>query len=398
MDDIQTNQISSSEVAIEVKYIKPGTKLKFNAYNEEGQLIQNAYTPFTQERVNELLRLGIEKIFYTLSEKKNINDQITPLEEYLDKQLYTGPRVIDIKTQKKGVSAIKKIAQLIKDKHNITVDQAKSFVDMVLHDIQNNMDEVINLLSLQLYDDHAYVHSINVGITSMVIAKELGKSENEIKEIGLGGFLHDIGKMAIPFEILSKKGKLEPHEFEIMKKHPIYGYEMVKDDPNLPKIVKDMILLHHERFDGMGYPLQFKENKIADAIYIIAVAETYDALTTNHPYQDAVTLRECKKRILEASGKQFKKDIAMFFTKKMNIFIKENDLPELNDYVLLNTDEIAKITEENKSNPSRPIINIYIQHNKTLKKPLEINLKLDLTREIIKILTPDEIMKLNIPK
>ncbi len=140
------------------------------------------------------------------------------------------------------------------------------------------------LHNMRQYDDLTYMHSMNVALICNVFAKWLGMSKEEIDILTLGGLLHDIGKLKIPDNIIRKPDKLSPAEYNIIKTHPLQGYNILKDK-NIDENVKQCALMHHERCDGSGYPLGVTSDKINRYAKIVSIADVYDAMTAARVYR-----------------------------------------------------------------------------------------------------------------
>ncbi|MDH4127247.1 MAG: HD-GYP domain-containing protein [Spirochaetota bacterium] len=373
-------------VEVIVKHLKPGIVLASSTYDKNGNLVHPAYTPFTQNDIESLISSGIDKIFYTKFKKKLNTHSGQTLNEYLDNQIYKGPRTITIESQKNAVSVMEKIVNKIKNDNEFDVHDARLLVENIMNDLNNSDEQVINLLDIQAFDDYTYTHSLNVGVIGMVFARKLKLHDDMVKKIGLGGFLHDVGKVKIPFEIINKDGKLTSDEYDIIKQHVTIGYKLIKNKTQVDDSVKQMILFHHEKLDGSGYPLGLKNNQIEDYIAIITIADYYDALTTERSYKKAFTPRETLHLIMKKSGIYFKSDIAHKFANEMFILFKESNFYTVGSYVLLNTNEIARVISKDYEFTSRPCIEILrTQAGKTLSKPLFVDLNLDGSRNIIKV-------------
>lgn len=143
------------------------------------------------------------------------------------------------------------------------------------------------LHSMRNFDDASYVHCINVALISAIIGKWMNYSDEDIIQLTLAGLMHDIGKLIIPDQILNKPGRLSEGEYAIMKTHSVLGYKKIKDVTMSPAI-KEACLLHHERYDGSGYPFGLKGNEIPDFAKIIAIADVYDAMTAARVYRGSM--------------------------------------------------------------------------------------------------------------
>jgi putative nucleotidyltransferase with HDIG domain len=166
--------------------------------------------------------------------------------------------------------------------------------------------------ALDLKDRETEGHSRRVTLFTIAIAQALGLPREQITVIARGAFLHDIGKIAIPDNILKKPGKLEPDEMTIMKEHAYHGYQIVKKIPFLAEAA-DIVYSHQERFDGTGYPRGLKGGQIPLGARIFSVADTLDAITTDRIYRPAQTLLAAKIEIEKWAGRQFDPEIVRVF-------------------------------------------------------------------------------------
>ena len=163
-------------------------------------------------------------------------------------------------------------------------------------------------------DSYTRGHSDRVTDLSVRLAKEVGIESKEVERIRLGGMLHDIGKIGIPELILNKPGRLDDHEFEVIKSHPVLGVGILGDVEFLQNVVP-IIKHHHERYDGRGYPDKLKGTEIPYYARIVSIADTYDAMTTTRPYRKALTIEESLKEIEKCKGSQFDPELADIFIK-----------------------------------------------------------------------------------
>lgn len=175
-------------------------------------------------------------------------------------------------------------------------------------------DHLLHVLgnALDLRDDHTAGHSRRVASYCLEIGRAVGCSEEQLRQIAQGAYVHDIGKIAIPDVILRKPGQLIPEEFEVLKTHTWIGYNMLSGVPSLA-VVADMILAHHERWDGRGYPRGLKGEEIPVESRVFAIADALDAMTTDRPYRKALPFSTARAEINRESGKQFDPKIAETF-------------------------------------------------------------------------------------
>lgn len=170
-----------------------------------------------------------------------------------------------------------------------------------------------NLVStIEAKDLYTAGHSTRVADLAFIIAEHMNYNKEFCEKIHIAGHLHDIGKIGIPDGILLKSGKLTKSEFEVIKDHPLIGFEILKNNPSL-KDVPLIIKHHHERFDGTGYPDQLESDDIPIGSRIIAVADSFDAMVTRRTYKSAITFESAIEELLIESHKQFDKNIVDSF-------------------------------------------------------------------------------------
>jgi HD-GYP domain-containing protein (c-di-GMP phosphodiesterase class II) len=157
---------------------------------------------------------------------------------------------------------------------------------------------------LDLKDLNTGVHSTRLAEWGMRVGQELGLEESALQNLEVAALLHDIGKVGIPDAILRKPGKLEPEEYALMKKHPEYGWAVLRMLPGFERAALD-ILHHHETFDGKGYPAGLKDTEIPVVSRIVCVIDAFDAMVSSRPYRKGLPHEEAVRRLKEASGTQF---------------------------------------------------------------------------------------------
>jgi HD-GYP domain-containing protein (c-di-GMP phosphodiesterase class II) len=190
----------------------------------------------------------------------------------------------------------------------LTVTFISSEVTKQLFEIKRQKTELIMALakSLDSRDTYTGNHSEDVANYSSLIAKEMGLSKTQCASIFIGGLLHDIGKIGIPESILTKESALTAKEYEIIKQHPLIGYETIKHVTFLKKDeILDMVLHHHERYDGKGYPHRLKGEEIPLSSRILAIADSFDAMTSKRNYRNALDLEAVMVEFTSNKGKQF---------------------------------------------------------------------------------------------
>lgn len=222
--------------------------------------------------------------------------------------------------------------------HQSILEESKDY-GITMRSITNNRE----------VDEYLYRHSINVGILSHMLGKWIGLSKTELIFLTYAGMLHDIGKIRIESTILNKKGKLTTEEFRVIKTHTVIGYEIVKQIPYMDESVSMGVLMHHERCDGSGYPLKLKNDKIHTYGKIIAIADEFDAMTSNKVYKS----KQSPFKVLEIMQEEALSKLdynywSVFLKGMMNCYIGE--------MVKLNNGDVGKIISIDESNMSKPLL------------------------------------------
>ncbi|MEW9614090.1 HD-GYP domain-containing protein [Shinella sp. S4-D37] len=153
-------------------------------------------------------------------------------------------------------------------------------------------DVFLKVTRLKTKDEGTYVHSLTVGALMMRLARLLGHGDDAVRELGVAGLLHDVGKLMIPNTVLNKSGRLDSDEKRLIRGHPELGYRLLKEQGNVSDLVLDICRYHHEMLDGSGYPLGLKADKLSPEIRIATICDVFEALTSTRPYKRPWTTRE----------------------------------------------------------------------------------------------------------
>lgn len=206
------------------------------------------------------------------------------------------------------------------------------------------------LLSMREIDDLTYAHSVNVAITSRVLGGWLGMSNEDLDALTLAGLLHDVGKCAIPNSILLKPASLTAEEYDIMKKHPVLGYDLLYTE-DIDMRIKLAALQHHERCDGSGYPYGTKQSQLEPFSMIVAIADVYDAMTADRVYRDGICPFDV---IAEFQQNSF----TLFHPQYIMIFLSRIADSYVNAGVMLSDGSRGKILMTNSNALTRPLIQL----------------------------------------
>lgn len=258
-----------------------------------------------------------------------------------------------------------------------TQQHIKSVADNLLASVYSDDNLLLKLYQLQSYDDYTYKHCLRVAMLSTQIGKQLGLTREDLHELSEAALLHDIGKRQVSIEIIRKPAKLTDEEFDEVKNHTVRGYNLLKKTGQYSDRLLNAVLMHHEKYDGTGYPLRVSGEQITYFARVIAIADVYDALTSNRPYRKPWSVAEAEEYMMGGSGTHFDYDLIQAFIATFAPY-------PLGSIVLLSNGEEAKIVSNN-SNVLRPIVEITDRYGKVRSVDLYNDFK-SLSLSVVKIL------------
>lgn len=257
----------------------------------------------------------------------------------------------------------------------IQSEAVRAIADEIAGSVRAHPHALIGMVRLKSKDEYTYVHSVAVCALMVNLARQLGLDEALVRDMGLAGLLHDIGKMAVPDAILNKPGALDDVEFGVIRTHPRRGGHMLRLASDMPAIALDVCHHHHERIDGTGYPYGLKGDDISVAARMGTVCDVYDALTSNRPYKEGWSPAEAVSQMHGWTG-QFDPAILFAFFQSIAVF-------PAGMLVRMRTDHLA-IVLPNGRRASRPRVRIFYDiAGDALIRPRELVLaSVDASRDI----------------
>lgn len=237
-----------------------------------------------------------------------------------DGQIHDNPFYFDVVDTNQIDSNDYQVKAMLKTIMNFTNTKSRFYNELrekesKNQELQMNLMQniIVSLTSLlEIHDEYTKNHSEHVAKVARKIAASIGLPESELLKIYFAGLVHDIGKTVISNEIINKKGKLSDEEFELIKKHPYYGYEALSKTESL-SFIAELVLYHHERVDGNGYPSQKAGQEIPLGARILCIADAYDAMVNDRPYHEALTKEEAIAELNRCKGSQFDEKIVDIF-------------------------------------------------------------------------------------
>lgn len=350
--------------------LKPGMVIAMRIYSPKGQFLYEAGSTLTAQMIAHLTYYSIPSV--------QIADE--PVEskyfrERLQKQYPpVETRAQKIQRSKEYKAFSKEFDQNISSLHSALNDCILRSKDL---DTKHLLGETLSLFAahtttismfdmlhnLRQIDDSTYAHSINVALISRMIGIWMNYSDKDLDLLTLCGLLHDIGKCCVSSQIISKPAKLTPEEYIEVQKHTILGYELLKP-MELDERVKNAALMHHERCDGTGYPMQLKDSEIDDFAAIVSIADVYDAMTANRCYRAGLCPFEVIAQFEQEGLQKYKPQFILTFLNRIaNTYIHNN--------VRLNDGTVGEIVFINKR-LTRPTIRTVSEEFINLEERLDL--------------------------
>ncbi|MEX6502871.1 HD-GYP domain-containing protein [Pseudomonas zhanjiangensis] len=202
----------------------------------------------------------------------------------------------------------------------VDVGQVSDLVDQISASVMRQPNALISLARLKNADEYTYMHSVAVCALMIALARQLGLPEEQVREAGMAGLLHDIGKMAVPDRLLNKPDKLSDSEFATMRRHPEAGVNILLESGQVSELVLDVCLHHHEKVDGSGYPHRLAGERISLFARMGAVCDVYDAITSDRPYKKGWGPAESIRKMAEWSKGHFDERVFQAFVKTVGIY------------------------------------------------------------------------------
>lgn len=229
---------------------------------------------------------------------------------------------ISIHLRNRAVKTLKTIYKQIENDRDYATNKsilngAMFVTDEIVKEITSNKNVSVNMIDLKVFDDYTYYHSVNVAVISVILGYSMGLHKSELYKLGLGTLLHDIGKVFVPKDILNKPDKLTREEYEKVKTHTLEGSKYLREQWDFPGESNITVLTHHEKFDGSGYPNKLLGGKIPEFGKIAAVADVYDALTSDRPYRKGLLPSEGMEYIMGGSGTCFDPTVVNSFVRRI---------------------------------------------------------------------------------
>ena len=287
--------------------LRPGMITAQSIYNKEGASYLTRGTPVTAHYISQLKKIGVKNLTVT-----SINPafSILPPDD-----------IIQEKTRVKAIHKLHDTYQTLAATGELSTDALADTSEEILIDIFSNRSNLIQLTDLRMHDDYTFAHSVNVAVLAAMLGSHVRLSREEMLTLIMGSLLHDIGKIMVPSDILTKSGRLSDEEFAVIRMHPETGRKRLRD-LRIPSasIIAAIAGQHHEHMDGRGYPHKLTGDKIHRFARIVAIADVYDALTSSRSYKPAYKPHIAYKIMVNCSPGQFDESLLFLFFDNVALY------------------------------------------------------------------------------
>jgi len=333
-------------------------------YDMDGRRLLNAGVKLTPSIVQRLSEKGVTSLY--------IEDELSE-----DVEIHG---VLSDETRNQAKRTIRNEMNRLASKGEIDYWAISAAVDRIMEEMLSNRLDVLNANDIRTQDEQVYAHSINVCVMSITLATKLSLPPSKTKSIAMGAIMHDIGKALLPKDIISKKD-LTPAEENELKKHPVLGYQVIKDIQEVPATSKIAVLMHHEQINGGGYPMGLNGDYIHYSARIVSICNAYDQAINDDRYSNVYHTTDAVEYLIGASGHIFDKSLVDMFIKIVPIY------PE-GTIVLLSNGMFAIVVKNNPVYMTRPVVRPFynpktgIKYDKSYIIDLQQELSIKIIREI----------------
>lgn len=362
---------------IKIDDLKPNMVLARSVHNGSSNILLQAGTVLTRETIRRLSDLGIASVY--------VNDEYdTPAHEPED--------VISEPLRLETIRMVKQSFESLQHHLKLNLGLVKALVDSIINELLSHPDILVQLTDIRIFDDYLFAHSVNVCVLSIMTGITLSFEKDRLTEMGIGALLHDIGKTKVDIDILNKPDDLTREEFDEVKRHTEYGFEILREYAEVSLLSAHIAFQHHERWDGQGYPRGLAGCNIHEYARIVAVADVYDALLADRPYRPSYTVNQALTILERMSGIYLDPDCVTALITNIAIY-------PVGCLVEISTGYIGIVTDVHTAMPTRPVIKIIIDNNgRRLARSHEVDLSELSTIMVIRALTNDDIDRLNLAK
>lgn len=247
----------------------------------------------------------------------------------------------------------------------VNVENLELLVEDINASVLRNPGALTSLLRLKNVDEYTFLHSVAVGTMMVTFARSLGLDEETVKQSGVGGMVHDLGKMKVPDSIINKPGRLTDEEFRLMQMHPEEGHQLLLQTEGFSSIARDITLHHHERMDGSGYPGKISAGGISQVARMAAIVDVYDAITSDRSYHKGMQPTEALRKMWEWSKFHFDQPLLQAFMREIGIY-------PVGSLVRLASGRLGVVIDQNEGSLLMPRVRVFFSTKSNAHIPQQV--------------------------
>lgn len=343
--EINISELRSGHFVVEIVNQKGTYKLSQAGHIKNDLVIKNLIAKGVQSII-----IDTDKTLTLATKTVNLDDDFSPVQP-------ESPGVFEIDKAKKLFNESKRIQRQVFDAafvgKPLDIEPIHKVTDKTIDAIFKNPDALACIINIRKKDEYLLEHSVSVSVLMTIFARFLRIDKDIIQQLAVGAFLHDVGKIMVPEEILNKPGKLTDEEFTIMKTHVNHSIEIIEKTPGISPISLEVAALHHEKLDGNGYPYSVQGEEITTYGRMIAICDIFDALTAHRCYKDGFSHMKAFS-ILRNLG-----DCGHLDKRLVNLFINCMGVFPVGSLVELNSNKLAIVEKRNPDDPTKPKVRAF---------------------------------------
>jgi putative nucleotidyltransferase with HDIG domain len=349
---------------VSLSNLKGNEILARQIYDELDRVLLNEGVRLTPSYIEKMKQIGIHSVC---------------IEDELSKDVVI-EETISERTRQASKRAVRELAQSYFRSGKVNDSSVSNSVNAILEEVLINKDALMNVAQISESDNNLYAHSVNVSVLATMIGTHMGLNMSQLKDLATGALLHDIGKVKIMndkklIEELKTEEEIEKH---IKLMHPKVGYDFLGEQKVWNAHIKVAVLMHHEKYDGSGYPMKVKGNEMNQLAKIVSICNVFDTLISGRNKEERKTVSEVIEYLVMMSDVHFDAEMVKKFTMNIAAFPTGSG-------VLLSSNEKALVVSQNKAMPLRPIVKVlYDKEGQLLLEPYEMDLLKELTIFITK--------------
>lgn len=316
----------------------------------------------TEAAIQNLKKRGILSVNVDLSKqlKPEVIEEVEPPEikppekapaEKTEKVSFEDEIEVATKLHAKGRQLQKNMLQSVGKNLPIDIAIPQAFTNNLVSSIDRNPNALMCMTKIREKDTYLLEHSLNVAILLANFGSFIGLDEEKVQELSLSGFLHDIGKIKIPDEILHKPGRLDDQEMTIMRDHVYFGTKVLIE-MGIPESIVTTIGEHHERLDGYGYPDGLRGDEITQFGRMIAIVDTYDAITADRCYKAGMSSKKALQILMQDAPEKYDEGLVKQFVQCVGIF-------PVGSLVKLDNEKIAMVLKQHQVHTTKPVVKVF---------------------------------------